>query len=193
MRAYPAELRTRIVAAVEGGLSRVEVARRFTVSERTVRRYLTQQRQTGDLTPGRSSGMAPTIGPDQAEAMRAQVAAHPDVTLKRHCALWAEAHGARVSIATMSRTPARLGITVTNTVRASERDEALRADWQVAMADLDPAGLVFIDESGTNLAMTPRSGRAPRGQRVVGSAPRNHGPNTTLIAAMSPDGVLTAS
>ena len=31
--------------------------------------------------------------------------------------------------------------------------------------------------------MMPRSGRAPRGQRVVGTAPRNHGKNTTLIAA----------
>jgi hypothetical protein len=55
---------------------------------------------------------------------------------------------------------------------------------------LDPADLVFVDESGTNLAMTPRYGRAPRGQRVVGTAPRNHGPNTTLIAAMSPTGII---
>ncbi len=47
----------------------------------------------------------------------------------------------------------------------------------------DAGQLVFVDESGTNLAMTPRTGRAPRGARVVGSTPRNHGPNTTLIAA----------
>lgn len=60
------------------------------------------------------------------------------------------------------------------------------------MAGVNPAALVFVDESGTNLAMTARYGRAPRGQRVIGVVPRNHGPNTTLIAAMSPDGVLTA-
>ena len=40
--------------------------------------------------------------------------------------------------------------------------------------------------------MTPRYGRAPRGQRVVGVAPRNQGPNTTLIAAMSPVGITAA-
>jgi transposase len=40
--------------------------------------------------------------------------------------------------------------------------------------------------------MTPRYGRAPRGQRVVGAAPRNHGPNTTLVAALSLDGITTA-
>jgi transposase len=57
---------------------------------------------------------------------------------------------------------------------------------------LDAEHLVFVDESGTNLAMTPRTGRAPRGERVVGSVPRNHGPNTTLIAAMSPAGITAA-
>jgi hypothetical protein len=41
-------------------------------------------------------------------------------------------------------------------VSASERDEAERAAWWVETAQLDPAALVFVDESGTNLAMTPR-------------------------------------
>jgi transposase len=40
--------------------------------------------------------------------------------------------------------------------------------------------------------MTPRSGRAPRGQRVVGVVPRNHGPNVTLLAAMSHAGITAA-
>jgi transposase len=37
--------------------------------------------------------------------------------------------------------------------------------------------------------MTPRRARAPRGERAVGSAPRNRGPNVTLLAALTPDGV----
>lgn len=60
------------------------------------------------------------------------------------------------------------------------------------MEVVDPATLVFVDESGTNLAMTPRYGRAPRGERVVGTVPRNHGPNTTLVAALSLAGVQAA-
>ncbi len=56
----------------------------------------------------------------------------------------------------------------------------------------DPALLVFVDESGTNLAMTPRYGRAPRGERVVGPVPRNHGPNTTLVAALTLEGITAA-
>ena len=49
-----------------------------------------------------------------------------------------------------------------------------------------------MDESGPNLSLTPRYGRAPRGQRVVGSVPRNHGPNVTLVAAMSQAGITAA-
>ncbi len=75
---------------------------------------------------------------------------------------------------------------------AAERDERVRTAWWAEIQALDPSQLVFVDESGTNLAMTPRYGRAPRGQRLVGSAPRNHGPNTTLVAAMRSDGITAA-
>lgn len=43
-----------------------------------------------------------------------------------------------------------------------------------------------------NLSLTPRYGRAPRGQRVVGVVPRNHGPNVTLFAAMGAQGITAA-
>jgi transposase len=49
--------------------------------------------------------------------------------------------------------------------------------------------LKFIDESGANIAMTRLYGRAPRGERVVGSVPRNHGQNVTMLAALSATGV----
>lgn len=74
-------------------------------------------------------------------------------------------------------------------LRATERDEEARAAWRVKVAPLDPAMLVFVDESSTNTAMTPRYGRAPRGQRAVGSTPRNQGPNVTLLAALTPQGM----
>jgi transposase len=57
------------------------------------------------------------------------------------------------------------------------------------VAALDPARLVFVDESGTTMAMTRRYARAPRGERAVGRVPRNHGPNITLFAALTPEGM----
>ena len=49
--------------------------------------------------------------------------------------------------------------------------------------------LVFLDETGTNTAMTQRYARAPRGERANGGAPRNHGPNTTLLASLTRTGM----
>jgi transposase len=72
---------------------------------------------------------------------------------------------------------------------ASERDEAARAIWRDEAATLNPADLVFVDETSTHTAMTRRRARAPRGERAVGRTPRNHGPNVTLLAALTPEGI----
>ncbi len=46
-----------------------------------------------------------------------------------------------------------------------------------------------MDESGTHTSLTRLYARAPRPQRAVGQVPRNHGKNTTLVAALSWDGL----
>jgi transposase len=48
---------------------------------------------------------------------------------------------------------------------------------------------VFVDESSTNVALTPRYGRAPKGERVYGKAPRNWGKNVTLISSITLEGI----
>jgi transposase len=75
---------------------------------------------------------------------------------------------------------------------ATERDEAARAAWRVRAAVWQASSLIFVDESGTQTNMTPRYSRAPRGQRADGAAPRNQGKNTTLIAALSTQGMGAA-
>ena len=47
----------------------------------------------------------------------------------------------------------------------------------------------FVDESGVNLAMTRLYGRAPRGERAVGSTPINYGSNITIIGALGVGGL----
>jgi transposase len=49
--------------------------------------------------------------------------------------------------------------------------------------------LKFVDESSVNLAMTRRYGRAPTGQRVIGSVPQNYGPNVTMLGALGVQGL----
>lgn len=57
------------------------------------------------------------------------------------------------------------------------------------MAAIDPETVLFLDETSTQTVMTRRFGRAPRGGRVVGHVPRNHGPNVTCLVGISARGV----
>ena len=75
---------------------------------------------------------------------------------------------------------------------ASEQDPGRRQLWWEMIREIAPERLVFVDESGTNIAMTPRYGRAPRGQRCLGRVPRNWGKNTTLLAALTQQGIGAA-
>jgi transposase len=75
---------------------------------------------------------------------------------------------------------------------ATERNDRLRAVWRAETADLVPGDLLFLDETSTHTAFTRLRARAPRGQRAHGSAPRNHGPNVTLLAVLGPTGMLTS-
>jgi transposase len=49
--------------------------------------------------------------------------------------------------------------------------------------------LVFVDESSTNIALTPRYARAPKGRRAFGKAPRNWGKNVTLMSSITTEGM----
>lgn len=68
---------------------------------------------------------------------------------------------------------------------ASERNEERRAAWREQMQAYDPARLIFVDESGAHLALSPRYAWAPRGRRARGQVPRNWGKNTTLVTGLS--------
>jgi transposase len=109
MKQYPVVLRERLLRFVDAGHSHAEAARTFGVSLRSITRWR-QQAATGDLAPKPRPGRQPCIGPDQVAALEAQVTAAPDATLAEHCTTWAQQHGVRVSVATMSRRLAKLGL-----------------------------------------------------------------------------------
>ena len=111
MRPSSLDLRERIVRAVDAGATQTAAAETFGVGRATVQRYVAQRRRHGSLAPRPPPGRAARIGPPHAAALRAQLDATPDATLAEHCARWAEAHGVRVSVATMLRAIARLGWT----------------------------------------------------------------------------------
>ena len=111
MKAYSFDLRQRIVAAVEGGQSKRDVARRFQVSRATVGRYLTAWSRAGELAPKTPPGRPAQLTADDLAAIVVQVTASPDATLAEHAATWAEAGGPRVSQWTLGRAIRRLKLT----------------------------------------------------------------------------------
>ena len=56
---------------------------------------------------------------------------------------------------------------------------------------LDISKFIFIDEMGSNLAMTRRYGRAEPGERVFDKVPGDPGRNVSTIGAMGLDGIRT--
>jgi transposase len=68
---------------------------------------------------------------------------------------------------------------------ASERNEEQRQAYREQLRGRRAEQFVILDESGTNLNLTPLYARAPRGQRAYGAVPRNTPPNTTLIASLT--------
>jgi transposase len=68
----------------------------------------------------------------------------------------------------------------------------LRTCWRKRRRRLDPKRLIFVDESGLNLALTRLYARAPRGVRAIGSVPQNYGQSLTVLAALDCRGVKAA-
>jgi transposase len=78
-------------------------------------------------------------------------------------------------------------------VHAAEQERpdvaAAREVWKEDQPLLDPARLVFIDETGTSTNMTRLRGRARRGRRVIGRVPWGHWKTMTFVAGLRHDAI----
>ena len=76
------------------------------------------------------------------------------------------------------------------TKRHSERVQQLRVEYWHEIGEVNLADLVFVDETGSNLAMARRYARSLKGSRAYGNAPYQRGNNLTLIGAMALRGLI---
>lgn len=78
-------------------------------------------------------------------------------------------------------------------LHASEQERGdvaeARERWRQDQPELDPARLVFIDETGTSTNMARTRGRSRRGTRLVGRVPHGHWKITTFVAGLRHDEV----
>jgi transposase len=67
--------------------------------------------------------------------------------------------------------------------------KAARAAWFEGQLDLDPARLVFLDETWTSTNMARLRGRSPRGERLRSPVPHGHWKTTTFVAGLRLSGI----
>jgi hypothetical protein len=65
-----------------------------------------------------------------------------------------------------------------------------RRRWIREQGLLDPARLVFIDETATSTNMVRLRGRCLRGERLVASVPHGHWKTITFVAGLRHDGIV---
>ena len=109
MKAYPVELRTKIVAAVDRGVGSLPtVAALFGVSTNCVANYLLLRAASGSLRPRPNpGGHPPAIPPQRHDEVRRLLAEQPDLTL----AQLRDRLGIACSEAAVCRTLQKLGLT----------------------------------------------------------------------------------
>ncbi len=73
--------------------------------------------------------------------------------------------------------------------RNTERVKGLRQAFLEALPDEDATRFKFVDETSVNLTYTRRYGRAAGGRRVDQAVPLHNGPNVTVVAALTSQGV----
>lgn len=112
-RSLSMDLRERLVAAVEGGLSRRRAAERFGVSASSAVRWMQAAARDGTPAPKRQGGDRRSERIEaHGAAIRAAVAEKPDMTLAELRSWLRSEHGVSVAISTLWRFFDRHGLTL---------------------------------------------------------------------------------
>jgi transposase len=110
-QSYSADLRGRVLAAVDGGSAVGAVAALFKVSVSYIYKALARRRETGETEARAQRSHQPLKLVEHHEAIRAEVARRPDVTLDELRAWLAAEHGVSTSLGLMHNTLLRLDLT----------------------------------------------------------------------------------
>jgi transposase len=108
MKPYSKDLRLRVLAAVDAGNPREEVAKTFSVSMPTTKRWLRRRRESGDVEPRAIPGRPSRKGAMLQRWLPKHLQANDDLTLEEHRHAFEEEFGEEVSTSTIGRAIAGL-------------------------------------------------------------------------------------
>jgi transposase-like protein len=186
-------LRNRVIDAVdEGGMSCRAAARRYEVSYSTAIKWLERYRGDGLRGPVGHGGHRPSALMPHREFLEAARAEKSDVTLQELCdRIRSEKGRQRRHLDDEPVLPPDRRHAQKKTLVAREQDRAdisrHRTGWRTYQRRIDPARLVFIDETWAKTNMTRLYGWAPRGKRLIDKVPHGHWKTATFLAALRSD------
>jgi transposase len=200
MKADSLDFREKIVETYfKEGFSQRKIAKRFGVALSFVEKLLKQLRETGDLAPQpHGGGRTPKLNAEQLSLVAALVESDNDATLAELCQQLQEKATMTISRSRMGRVLEQLNLTrKKKTLHATEKDsprvQQARLDYWERIRDIDPENLVFINESGINLAMTRLYARSPQGERAIGDRPQRRGQNVSIVDALTLHGPIAVT
>jgi transposase len=129
--AYSQDLRERVMAAVDGGLSVDSAAPLFRVSVSYIDKALGRRRATGDVTAHKSGGGPKPKLAAYDEALRAQVAQKADITLVELQAWLANDPAVKVSVGALWARLRHLGLTLKKS-RNAPPSRIVPTSWKLA-------------------------------------------------------------
>ena len=169
-----------------------ELAVRFCVSERTVRRYIDLFHQTGDVEPRIGQvGRRRLLGEYEQAVLLHTILSRPGIYLSEIQEELFDHFGVLVSVPTICRTLKYIGCTrQTMHHVAIQRSDTLRAKFMSEISVYDPAMLVWLDESGFNRRdATRKYGYSVRGRPLSDHHLLVRGTRYTAIPIISIEGI----
>ena len=187
---YSLDLRKRVVAAIEGGMSRNRAAKQFGVAISTAIGWMKRVDETGSVAPGQMGGHKPkAISGDHAVWLSQRIK-DGDFTIRGLVAELA-GRGLKVDYHSVWDFVHAEKLSFKKSVVAGERDRPdvarRRAQWTKYQGRVDAERLVFIDETWTRTDMAPLRGWAPRGRRLHAKVPHGRWKTMTFLAALRHD------
>jgi transposase len=105
------DLRRRVVSTVEGGMSKAQAARTFSVSLSSVKRYVDKAERGEPLAPKKRPGSLPKLDEKARKLLEDNLHERPFVTLRDRCEYIEVVAGLSVSRSTVCRAIACIGPT----------------------------------------------------------------------------------
>ena len=187
---YSLDLRKRVVAAIEGGMSRNQAAKQFGVAISTAINWMKRVDETGSVAPGQMGGHKPKAVSGDHAVWLSQRIKDGDFTIRGLVAELA-GRGLKVDYHSVWDFVHAEKFSFKKSLVAGERDRPdvarRRAQWTKYQGRVEAERLVFIDETWTRTDMAPLRGWAPRGRRLPAKVPHGRWKTMTFLAALRHD------